>query len=295
MTGHAGHLRRRRHRPGRAHGHDGDRPRPHRRARTSTPTLRGAGYEPEPPSRARDLRRAQHLVLRRRAEDDAPAPRRARGASRPSTRSSAASTRRPRSSRRAAACPAAPASPATTATASAPTTPSSSSTRRGPTPTPIDLDYCKGCGLCAQECPCGAIEMRPETVVGGPARPRGDTMATTTEHLGDARPLAGVHVRDAMRPGVLTAPAEASIGAVARIMAVHQVHAVVLRGAAGEAPGDSRRVVSRPRPRARRRRGRCRDHGGRRRPRLGAPRSPRTPRSRRPRCSWPGARPTTSS
>jgi Pyruvate/2-oxoacid:ferredoxin oxidoreductase delta subunit len=26
----------------------------------------------------------------------------------------------------------------------------------------IDLDYCKGCGLCAAECPCGAIEMRPE-------------------------------------------------------------------------------------------------------------------------------------
>ena len=28
----------------------------------------------------------------------------------------------------------------------------------------IDLDYCKGCGLCAQECPCGAIEMHPEEV-----------------------------------------------------------------------------------------------------------------------------------
>lgn len=26
----------------------------------------------------------------------------------------------------------------------------------------IDLDYCKGCGLCAAECPCGAIEMTPE-------------------------------------------------------------------------------------------------------------------------------------
>jgi NADPH-dependent glutamate synthase beta subunit-like oxidoreductase len=26
----------------------------------------------------------------------------------------------------------------------------------------FDLDYCKGCGLCVQECPCGAIEMRPE-------------------------------------------------------------------------------------------------------------------------------------
>jgi len=28
----------------------------------------------------------------------------------------------------------------------------------------IDYDYCKGCGLCAQECPCGAIDMVPEKV-----------------------------------------------------------------------------------------------------------------------------------
>jgi NADPH-dependent glutamate synthase beta subunit-like oxidoreductase len=26
----------------------------------------------------------------------------------------------------------------------------------------IDLDYCKGCGMCAAECPCGAIDMVPE-------------------------------------------------------------------------------------------------------------------------------------
>ncbi len=26
----------------------------------------------------------------------------------------------------------------------------------------IDYDYCKGCGICAEECPCGAIEMEPE-------------------------------------------------------------------------------------------------------------------------------------
>jgi pyruvate ferredoxin oxidoreductase delta subunit len=26
----------------------------------------------------------------------------------------------------------------------------------------IDFDYCKGCGICAQECPSGAIEMVPE-------------------------------------------------------------------------------------------------------------------------------------
>jgi 2-oxoacid:acceptor oxidoreductase delta subunit (pyruvate/2-ketoisovalerate family) len=25
-------------------------------------------------------------------------------------------------------------------------------------------DYCKGCGLCVAECPCGAIQMVPETI-----------------------------------------------------------------------------------------------------------------------------------
>jgi 2-oxoacid:acceptor oxidoreductase delta subunit (pyruvate/2-ketoisovalerate family) len=28
----------------------------------------------------------------------------------------------------------------------------------------IDYDYCKGCGLCVAECPCGSIEMRPEAL-----------------------------------------------------------------------------------------------------------------------------------
>jgi Pyruvate/2-oxoacid:ferredoxin oxidoreductase delta subunit len=28
----------------------------------------------------------------------------------------------------------------------------------------IDYDFCKGCGLCVAECPCGAIEMVPETI-----------------------------------------------------------------------------------------------------------------------------------
>lgn len=28
----------------------------------------------------------------------------------------------------------------------------------------INLDYCKGCGICAQECPCGSIKMIPEAI-----------------------------------------------------------------------------------------------------------------------------------
>ena len=28
----------------------------------------------------------------------------------------------------------------------------------------IDLDYCKGCGICVEECPCGAIKMVPEAI-----------------------------------------------------------------------------------------------------------------------------------
>ncbi len=28
----------------------------------------------------------------------------------------------------------------------------------------FDYDYCKGCGMCAAECPCGAIRMEPETI-----------------------------------------------------------------------------------------------------------------------------------
>jgi 2-oxoacid:acceptor oxidoreductase delta subunit (pyruvate/2-ketoisovalerate family) len=28
----------------------------------------------------------------------------------------------------------------------------------------FNYDYCKGCGICATECPCGAIRMEPETI-----------------------------------------------------------------------------------------------------------------------------------
>ncbi len=28
----------------------------------------------------------------------------------------------------------------------------------------FNYDFCKGCGLCAAECPCGAIRMEPEEI-----------------------------------------------------------------------------------------------------------------------------------
>ena len=28
----------------------------------------------------------------------------------------------------------------------------------------IDLDFCKGCGICVSECPSGAIQMVPEEI-----------------------------------------------------------------------------------------------------------------------------------
>jgi 2-oxoacid:acceptor oxidoreductase delta subunit (pyruvate/2-ketoisovalerate family) len=31
-------------------------------------------------------------------------------------------------------------------------------------PYAFDYDYCKGCGICAAECPCGAIEMVAEEI-----------------------------------------------------------------------------------------------------------------------------------
>jgi Pyruvate/2-oxoacid:ferredoxin oxidoreductase delta subunit len=34
--------------------------------------------------------------------------------------------------------------------------------KTGPGSYEIDYDYCKGCGICAAECPCGAIAMVPE-------------------------------------------------------------------------------------------------------------------------------------
>jgi Pyruvate/2-oxoacid:ferredoxin oxidoreductase delta subunit len=65
--------------------------------------------------------------------------------------------------RRAAACPAATASAATTATACAPDN-AVIKTGEDADAYLIDLDYCKGCGICVAECPAGAIQMVPEEI-----------------------------------------------------------------------------------------------------------------------------------
>ena len=126
--------------------------------------LRGRRHAPPAAGRARDVRRAQHLVLRRRAADGPPAPRRARGASRPSTRSSAASTRDTAlfEARRCLSCGTCFACDNCYGVC-----PDNAVIKLDPAGSyayAVDLDFCKGCGLCAQECPCGAIEMRPEIV-----------------------------------------------------------------------------------------------------------------------------------
>jgi len=41
--------------------------------------------------------------------------------------------------------------------------PDNAITKLGPAKFEFKYDYCKGCGLCAEECPCGAIEMLNET------------------------------------------------------------------------------------------------------------------------------------
>jgi len=28
----------------------------------------------------------------------------------------------------------------------------------------FNYDFCKGCGICVEECPCGAIQMEPEEI-----------------------------------------------------------------------------------------------------------------------------------
>ena len=122
MTGHAGHLRRRRHGARRAHRH-GRRSATARRPRaTSTPGCAASAIASAEEPRSGDLRQAEPLVLHRRAEDRAAGARHRAPPVDLRRGGQAGWTRPTRCSRRAAACPAATASNATTATACARTT-----------------------------------------------------------------------------------------------------------------------------------------------------------------------------
>ena len=45
----------------------------------------------------------------------------------------------------------------------------------------FNFDYCKGCGICVSECPCGAIKMVPESELRTGARPPGPAARTAIE------------------------------------------------------------------------------------------------------------------
>jgi len=50
------------------------------------------------------------------------------------------------------------------------------------TPITVDLEYCKGCGICCEECPAGAITMTPENI--GPENTAaGDALGARTRAL----------------------------------------------------------------------------------------------------------------
>ena len=129
---------------------------------TSTPGCAASVWE-EPPERERGgLRAAEHVVLRRRAAHRA-AKLESLAAQRPSTRWSTVSTRRTAllEARRCLSCGNCFA--CDNCFGVCPDNAVLKLGRRGD-PYEIDLDFCKGCGICVAECPCGAIEMVPEEI-----------------------------------------------------------------------------------------------------------------------------------
>ena len=155
------HLRRRRHGAFRAHGHRRDRPRqegrpPHRRLAARRRLRRAAQ------ARGRDVRQAQHLVLRGRAEDGEPDARHHPAPDPRSTRSRADSTRSNAlfEARRCLSC-----GNCFECDNCYGVCPDNAVIKLGPGKRfEFNLDYCKGCGLCVAECPCGAIKMVPEAI-----------------------------------------------------------------------------------------------------------------------------------
>jgi Pyruvate/2-oxoacid:ferredoxin oxidoreductase delta subunit len=75
----------------------------------------------------------------------------------------------------------------------------------GPGDYEIDYDYCKGCGICAAECPCGAIAMIPEEP--GPCRGTTGPLRKTDATAGDpGRNDPHEQFPDAGRPGFHAGP-----------------------------------------------------------------------------------------
>ena len=160
MTGHAGLFAGGDMVPAERNVTVGDRPRqegraPHRRLAARHAARAGAQARAWRPSSA------QPLVLQRRAARPCARSSTSPAARAASTRCRAASTEdNALFEARRCLSAAATASSATTATACAPTT---RSIKLGPGKRfEFNYDYCKGCGVCVAECPCGAIEMVPE-------------------------------------------------------------------------------------------------------------------------------------
>ena len=122
--------------------------------------LRGTRLDAGAQARRGDVRAPQPLVLQRRAEDACARSSTSPGAPAASTRCRAASARTTRCSRRAAACSCGNCFECDNCYG---VCPDNAVVKLGPgNRFEFNYDYCKGCGVCVAECPCGAIEMVPE-------------------------------------------------------------------------------------------------------------------------------------
>ena len=141
----------------------GDRARP-QAARHVDAWLRGTRHAPPPEGPLADFDGLNTWYYADAPQDRPPAAGRSRGARRRSTRSSAASTTDTAlfEARRCLSCGSCFA--CDNCFGVCPDNAVIKLDPAGPYAYAFDLDYCKGCGLCAQECPCGAIEMEPEPI-----------------------------------------------------------------------------------------------------------------------------------
>ncbi len=124
--------------------------------------LRGAAYVAAAQARAGDGRQAQHLVLLGRAEDGAARCSTSSVASRRSTKCRAGSTRSNAlfEARRCLSC-----GNCFECDNCYGVCPDNAVIKLGPGKRfEFNYDYCKGCGICVSECPCGAIKMVPEEI-----------------------------------------------------------------------------------------------------------------------------------